>query len=197
MSVFRVKLTASNQGLLDSNAVSTGTSIQRTVYVMGPHKTNRKLDDGDVFTDSNYWKRFTAAVAGADNAFIEVVSDDGSVYTDDSPVDATANAGTFPVVYDFTLTSGDTYAVNTAAGKVADFLGTYNSYADFCQITTSTNVCKCKINGSSSAIFDLSTSVVQVFNPGDIRITKLEFQNTSGGNSVVQIVAGVQVASNS
>ena len=196
MSVFRVKLTAGNQGLLDSNAVSTGTSVQRSIFVMGPHKTNRKLKDMDTFTDSNYWKRFTAAVVGTDNAFIEVITDDGSTWVDGDPKNP-SNAGVFPVVYDFTLTTGDTYAVNTAAGKVADFLGTYNSYAVYCQITTSTNACKCKINGSSSAIFDLTTSTVQVFNPGDFQISTLEFQNTSGGNSVVQIVAGVQGVSNS
>lgn len=57
MSVFRVKLNNNAQGLLDTVSGSQqSTSIQRTVYVMGPKKINRKLKDGDTCTDSNYWK---------------------------------------------------------------------------------------------------------------------------------------------
>lgn len=193
MSTFRVKLTQGDQGNLDTNGVSTGTSIQRTVYVMGPHKTNRKLVDGATFTDSNYWKRFAFPQVTREQAFIEVVSDDGSVYVDSDAENG--NNGVYPVVYNFTLAAGSTYAVNTAAGKLADVLTDYSSHAVYTQITVATNNAKCKINGS--AIFDLATTSVQVFNPGDMDITKLEFQNDSGGNSVVQVLMSVKVKSNS
>jgi hypothetical protein len=193
MSTFRVKLTQGDQGKLDENGVATGTSIQRTVYVMGPHKTNRKLKDGDTFTDSNYWKRFAYPQATHENAFIEVVTDDGSVYVD-GPADE-VNNGTYPVVYNFTLAAGSTYAVNTAAGKLADVLTDYGTHAVYTQVTVSTNNCKMKINGS--AIIDVTTTTVQVFNPGDLDITKLEFQNDSGGNSVVQILMSLFSQSNS
>jgi hypothetical protein len=61
MSVFRVKLQNVDQGKLDINPVTSAaftTSKQRTIYAMGPKKVNRKLADGDTFTDCNYWKRF-------------------------------------------------------------------------------------------------------------------------------------------
>jgi hypothetical protein len=195
MSTFKVKLTQGDQGNLDTNGVSTGTSVQRTVYVMGPHKTNRKLVDGATFTDSNYWKRFAFPQVTCEQAFIEVVTDDGSVYVDGDPANLSSNGGTYPVVYNFTLPTVTTYAVNTAAGRLADVLTDTGSNAVYTQISASTNACKCKVNGS--AIFDVSTSVVQVFNPGDLDITKLEFQNDTGGNSVVQVLMSVRVKSNS
>lgn len=82
MSTFRVKLTSTGQGLLDTAGQANGASYQRTVYVMGPGKVNRKLKDGDTFTDVNYWKRFAYPQVPLDQAFIEVVSDDGAPYTD-------------------------------------------------------------------------------------------------------------------
>jgi hypothetical protein len=193
MSTFRVKLTQGDQGNLDTNGVSTGTSIQRTVYIMGPHKTNRKLVDGATFTDSNYWKRFAYPQVTREQAFIEVVTDDGSVYLDGDAEQG--NTGTYPVVYNFTLALGSTYAVNTAAGKLADVLTDYGSHAVYTQISAATNNAKCKVNGS--AIFDVNTTTVQVFNPGDLDVTKLEFQNDSGGNSVIQVLMSVRVKSNS
>jgi hypothetical protein len=41
---------------MDTAGQAHGSSYQRTIYVMGPNKVNRKLKDGDTFTDSNYWK---------------------------------------------------------------------------------------------------------------------------------------------
>lgn len=194
MSTFRVKLAQGDQGNLDIvNGVVASTSIQRTVYVMGPHKTNRKLVDGATFTDSNYWKRFAFPQVTREQAFIEVVSDDGSVYLDGDAEHG--NNGVYPVVYNFTLAAGSTYAVNTAAAKLADVLTDYGSHAVYTQITVATNNAKCKVNGS--AIFDLTTTSIQVFNPGDLDITKLEFQNDSGGNSIVQVLMSVKVKSTS
>jgi hypothetical protein len=85
MSVFKVKLTQgigrTAQGYLDP-AVVNGASIQRTIYAPGPNKINRKLFDGQTFTDVNYWKRFAYPNLAHENAFIEVVTDDGSVWSD-------------------------------------------------------------------------------------------------------------------
>jgi hypothetical protein len=52
MSVFKVKLNNSRQGLLDVY------ENQRSAYIMGPNRVNRKLKDGEVFTDCNCpWRR--------------------------------------------------------------------------------------------------------------------------------------------
>jgi hypothetical protein len=102
---------------------------------------------------------------------------------------------TYPKVYQITLPTTTTFAVNTAAGRLADILTDTGSHAVYCQIAATTNACKVQIN--STAIIDVTTSTVQVFNPGDLDITKLEFQNDSGGNSIVQVLVGVFSKSNS
>jgi hypothetical protein len=193
MSTFKVKLTQGDQGNLDTNLVSSN-SIQRSVYVMGPHKTNRLLKDGTTFTDSNYWKRFAYPQVSKEQAIVEVVSDDGSVYVD-GPGGEPDFTATYPKVYQITLPTTTTFAVNTAAGRLADILTDTGSHAVYCQIAATTNACKVQIN--STAIIDVTTSTVQVFNPGDLDITKLEFQNDSGGNSIVQVLVGVFSKSNS
>jgi hypothetical protein len=171
MSTFRVKLTSTGQGLMDEAGQAHGSSYQRTVYVMGPGKVNRKLKDGDTFTDVNYWKRFAYPQVPLADAFIEVVTDDGAPYTDVS----TENVA--PLVYNLTLTGGTTYAAN-----VADILADTGSYATFAQITP-TVACKMKINGNASAIIALAANVTQIFNPGDLTISRLEFDNSASGAS--------------
>lgn len=171
MSTFRVKLTSTGQGLLDTAGQANGASYQRTVYVMGPGKVNRKLKDGDTFTDVNYWKRFAYPQVPLDQAFIEVVSDDGAPYTD------LASENVAPKSYSLTLSASTTYAAN-----VVDILGDTGGYATFCQITP-TVACKMRINGSTNAIISLAANSTQIFNPGDLTISKLEFDNSASGAS--------------
>jgi len=205
MSVFTVSLNNAHQGQLDidprtqainPSAVDTrgtqmATSIQRTIYVAGPNRTYRKLFDGQVFTDCNYWKRFAYPQVPLDQAFITVTTDDGSVYSD------TATENTYPLVQTFTLAGGSTYAT---AGNSIDFVGTYGSNASFVQMTNedSTSV-KVRINGNANAIFDLAGVTTQVFNTGDLTISKLEFQNNASGATTVnvQLIAALLSTCNS
>lgn len=215
MSVFKVKLTQGQQGSLDEHAfgvnnasvsvgtgggnvlVGTGTSVQRTVYVMGPGKVNRKLKDGDTFTDSNYWKRYCATPVGPltpEQAIVSIVTDDGSVY-DDSNL---ANSGQYTKVYNVSVPSASTFATNAVDGNYADVLRDTGSYATFAQLTLSTATdVKVKVNGDANAIFDITNTTVQIFNPGDISITLLEFQHVTGSSGTVQVVLGVRSKSNS
>lgn len=193
MSVFRVKLNNNAQGLLDTVSGSQqSTSIQRTVYVMGPKKINRKLKDGDTFTDSNYWKRFAYPQVSYADAIVEVVSDDGSVYSD------VESENTFPVVYTKTVAAGSAYTAN-----VCDILGDYGAPATFTQIShngSAGQVAKVKLNGSSSAIFDLEYGDIQTFDSGDLQITKIEFDRTTSGAAgslTIQVIVAIKASSNS
>lgn len=204
MSVFKVKLNNMSQGQMDLNpstaspmsggnfgllGVEMDPSIQRTVYVTGPNRTYRKLMDGDQFTDCNYWKRFAYPQMSMDQAFIEIISDDGSIYSD------TSEENTYPKVYDLTVANGSTYTAN-----VVDILGDTGSFAVFVQIANQggTSV-KVKLNGVTDAILDLGSGETQVFNHGDLSITKLEFANTvSGGSDTdVQVLVSVKSVCNS
>jgi hypothetical protein len=171
MSTFRVKLTNIAQGSLDTAGQASGTSIQRTVYVMGPGKVNRKLKDGDTFADVNYWKRFAYPQVPLNEAFIEVVTDDGAPYTDNDTLNVA------PKSYSITIAGASVYASN-----VVDILGDTGGYATFAQITP-TVACKMKINGNTNAIISLAANSTQIFNPGDLTISKLEFDNSASGAS--------------
>lgn len=195
MSVFKVKLNNTKQGTLDvtpEGNAQVDPSIQRTVYVMGPNKINRLLKDGEQFTDCNYWKRFAYPQVPLEEAIIEVVSDDGSVYSD------VASENTYPKVYDATVVGGTTY---TDEANIIDIAGDTGGYAVFTQITNAddTQDIKMRINGVADAVLDLPANSTQVFNSGDLAVTLIEFDNsTSGASDVeVQVVTSIKSVCNS
>lgn len=186
MSVFRVKLNNSAQGALDINPstlLGFSSSIQRTIFVTGPKRIYRKLFDGDTFTDCNYWKKFAYPQVPYDQAFIEVITDDGSIY---SEVEEENN---YPQVYTLTVLDGSAFAAN-----VCDIIGDTGAAANFVQInnTAGGGDVRVKLNGLAGAIFDLNAGDTQVFNYGDLAVTKLNFDNTSGSNADVQVIVSIK-----
>lgn len=174
MSLFRVKLQNQDQGLLDKHP-TTGAQMspskQRQVYVMGPNRINRLLKDGDTFTDCNYWKKFAYPQVPYSQAFIEVVTDDGSVYVE-------GGSSTYPKVYNLVAYAGQGFGDNDSA----DILGDTGGYAVFCQITNSgTEDITVRINGKTDAVFTLEDGTAQVFNVGDLEISLIEVANTASG----------------
>jgi hypothetical protein len=188
MSVFRVKLNNAQQGVLDLNPQTTlefDTSIQRTVFVTGPKRIYRKLVDGETFTDCNYWKKFAYPQLPYDQAFIEVVTDDGSIY---SEVEEENN---YPKVYSLTVSDGSAFEDN-----VCDIIGDTGSTSNFVQIANKTGGgdVRVKLNGLAGAIFDLYAGDTQVFNYGDLAVTKLNFDNSSGTEAEIQVIVSVKSA---
>lgn len=190
MSVFQVTLNNSAQGMLDIDPTTSRPyaemqpSIQRTIYVAGPNRIWRKLKDGDIFTDCNYWKQFAYPNASYADAFITVLSDDGSIYSD------VAGENVYPTVYTLTVMNGSSYASN-----IVDIFGDTGGYAVFVQITNQNSTpVKVRLNGSANAIFDLAGNETQVFNYGDLNVTKLEFANTASGGSdtTIQVIVSVK-----
>lgn len=192
MSEFRVKLNNSKQGLLDTDPSSPVNeqfpiSMQRTMFVAGPNRKIRELKDGETFIDCNYWKRFAVPNMPEESAFIEVVTDDGSVYSD------VPSENSFPLVSSFTVAQSSSYEDNQV-----DFEANYGSHANFVQIQNSGSYpCMVKINGISTAAFNLDNGATQVFNGGDLIITKLNFQGDAGGDTSIQIISAVASICNS
>lgn len=175
MSVFRVKLTNSNQGLLSG-------ANQRSVFIMGPNKTNRVLKDGDTFTDVNYWKRFAYPQVSLEDAFIEIVTDDGIPYLDHQQVN-------FPKVYDINAEANSDYDENQA-----DIIGETGGSAVFAQITNKgSEDVKIKLNNKTDAVIDLPAGSTQVFNAGDVFISSIKIKNESSSSVDVQILVSVAV----
>ena len=201
MSVFKVKLNNVRQGLLDRDPATMqvagrglgeqiNPSLQRQVYVMGPNLINRLLSDGEVFTDCNYWKRFAYPNVPLEEAFIEVVTDDGSVYSDMS------GESTFPRVWDVTAVGGTTFATED---NIVDIAGESGGHAVFVQITNKNTAgsgedVKIRLNGLTNATLDLAAGDTQIFNAGDLSVSHIAIDNSaSGAGDVdVQIVASVR-----
>ena len=213
MSVFKVVLNNIAQGTLDLNP-STATpisgdvysdlgaemspSIQRTVYVTGPNGTYRKLKDGQQFTDCNYFKRFAYPQVPLDQAFIQVVTDDGSVYSDFS------EENTYAKVYNVSVANGSTYTTgyngSTSSGNTVTILGDTGGFAVFVQIANQgSTAVKVQLNGNANAIFDLGAGETQVFNSGDLSVTSVAFANVASGGSTsnVQVIASIKSVCNS
>lgn len=183
MSIFRVKLHNSRQGLLDIH------DNQRTAYIMGPNRINRKLKDGEVFVDSNYWKRFTYPNVPLEEAFIEIIEDDGTIWSDK------IENNTYPKVYDINALAGSSFATNKA-----DIAGEVGSYALFAQITNKSTEqsVKVRLNRLNTAIIDIPAGATQTFNPGELAIGILEVDNSEGSVDVpVQIVVSISTAATS
>jgi len=176
MSVFKVKLNQGDQGNLDINP-ATGleftTSVQRTMYVAGPNGKIREVVDGTTFTDCNYWKRFAVPAVSADSAFIEVLTDDGSVYSD------IPSENTYPVSTSKTVTSGEDYDDN-----FIDILGDTGNFAAFVQLTNTGSTSPdddvlVQLNGT--AVFTLVAGTTQVFNAGDVAVTSVGIKPVASG----------------
>ena len=181
MSVFQVNLNNTGQGLLDQDHQTI--SVQRTIYAMGPGGVSRKLVDGTQFTDCNYWKRFAYPQVSLEEAIVDVITDDGSVYSD------LAVENTYPKVYDVSVGSGSLYAANQV-----DILGDTGGHAVFAQITNTSGAgdVKVKLNGLADSVFDLANSTTQVFNAGELSITLIEIQDAATDAQDIQIVLSVR-----
>ena len=213
MSVFKVKLQSIKQGLLDmdpsTHPLASGTgnqpatygqlgesfgeqnpnsgaaSLQRQMFVAGPNRSYRLLKDGEVFTDSNYWKRFAYPQVSHEFAFIEVVSDDGSVYSD------VPSENVFAV--------GATETVSTTLDDTAiDFVNSHGGAARFLQVQNldDTAVITGQLNGDVDITFTLNPGETQIFNNGDLSITLLKLA-ADAGTPDVSYIASVRSVSTS
>ena len=194
MSVFQVKLNQGVQGKLDINpatGLEFATSVQRTMYVAGPNGKIREVVDGTTFTDCNYWKQFAVPQVSANDAFIEVLEDDGSVYS------SIASENTYPVVANINLAAGKTL---TSSGSIIDIAGTTGNFASFMQLTNngvvaSGNAVDVMLNGSSGAIFVLEAGSTQVFNGGDVSINRVAVAPHAGSAGSFTVEALYSVVS--
>jgi hypothetical protein len=183
MSEFRVALNNIDQGKLDinpSNGSQMNPSIQRGMYVTGPNGIHRELMDGDTFTDCNYWKKFAYPQVSYEDAIVEIITDDGSIYSNDP------NENSFPVITNVTT-------VTTSIVEAINYLTLYNSFASFIQITNNgADDVVCELNGLPSAHLTIGSTSTQTFNHGDLQITSLGFSAAVGGSASIQIIAGVK-----
>jgi hypothetical protein len=180
MSKFKVKLNNGTQGLLDINP--SENSIQRSIYVAGPNRIYRQLKDGEIFEDSNYWKRYAYPQTSLELAFLEVIEDDGSVWSD---YNESNNA---PKAYSFSLNANSNFDDN-----VLDIESQENGFATFVQISNGNGDIKVRLNSSDTAIFTLKANETQIFSQGELNLNKIEFKNENEEIVNVQVITSVKV----
>jgi hypothetical protein len=190
MSVFRVKLAAGDQGNMDVDPITgkpVATSIQRTAYVMGPNRINRQLIDGETFSDCNYWKRFAYPQVSWEEAMIEVVTDDGSTYSDVAEENTFVVGEAFPAVQ---LTYDD--------ANTLDFVTDHGGPASFLQITNTDGAANLTIelNANTLAVMTIAPGDVHVFNSGDLSISQIRLLSDVAG-STAEVLASVKSVCNS
>jgi hypothetical protein len=155
------------------------------MFCTGPNRIYRELFDGDIFTDCNYWLRYDVAKDPC-YGFISVLYNDGSVYSDDS------SENTFPSIFSpYAVAPTDTFATN-----YIDIIGTLGGAAIFVEMTnygtTPTQDIKVQLNGSATAVMTLQGGTTQIFNSGDLSITKLGFMGGTAATTL-QIILSVNV----
>ena len=191
MSVFQVRLVSPVQGAgyAKDPSVVAGVSGQKTMEVNGPNLTRRRLFDGETFTSSNYWKRFAPISEGGsmpeDLAFIHIVTDDGSPYSDKDK-----GLNKFAKVVPLTVAALSDYADN-----VINIVGTYGGVATSCTITTNHPI-SARLNSSSTAELDIAVGSV-TFDNQELPLTSLEFAGGGSGqsNATVQVTLAIEVVS--
>ncbi|MHC4214814.1 MAG: hypothetical protein ACYSWP_15740 [Planctomycetota bacterium] len=199
MSVFKVALNNVEQGLLDKDP-STATpgaitgqglgdqidpSKQRQVYIMGPNLINRLMIDGETFTDCNYWKQFAYPQVSLEDAIVEVLVDDGSVYSSNPELN------TYPAATTITAVGGTTFADNEL-----DIVSTYGGPAVFTQITNNgAGDVQVRLNGLTTATFTLASGDTQIFNNGDLTVTKIQVDNSASGAADADVAVLLSVQS--
>jgi len=177
-------------GFTDPDSDGYQFSIQRTIYLPGPNKTNREVRDGDTFQDVNYFKRFCATPVGplsTTDAILECVEDDGSVWDDSNP-----GNNTFPKSYSLTVASGSTYGSN-----VANILQDNGSPATFTIINVvggGGTAPTFRFNGLTSATLPIAVNTSVTFDKGDLSITKIEVDNSQSGSANITVNIFVAIA---
>jgi hypothetical protein len=206
MSVFVVNLNNLVQGRLDmdpsTDPVTTygdlGTpftvSNQRQIYVAGPKRAYRLLKDGETFTDCNYWKQFTIE-GGCDpaRAFVHLHSDDGTIWSDVAEENTYGIGGTGT-----TLISGE-FSLLLAEGYV-DFMATYGQAARFLQVSNTNGSAVSlvgELNGDTNVTFTLVQNATQVFNVGELAITKLRLKSATAATCNFTWLASIMTPMNS
>ena len=161
-------------GSYTSGGTWTSDSVSRTIDVPGPNGKRRVLVDGTQFTDCNFYKQFTYPTTTYDRAFLEIVSDDGTVYVP-------GTVGTFAKVVNLTITAGTTY---TGDNNYINVLDTYGAVAKEAQVTVATDEVNMKINSDANAIMVVAAGTTQVL---DFDINHLSFDNSESGASTATV----------
>jgi hypothetical protein len=146
----------------------------------------RTFKDREVFEGSNYWKRYCSPSMPQKDAYLIIIEDDGTIYSED---DSENNQ---PFIVTKKVAAGSSY---DDEGNEIDLMKEQGTFATFVLIRNknSSQEINVKINGSKNAILELDGNDEISFDKGDIPISKLNFDNSDGKEEVkLQIIFGLK-----
>jgi hypothetical protein len=182
MSTFQVMLARFERGTTSAEAFG-----QQSVSLPTPQgQGDRTFKDREVFEGSNYWKRYCAPSMPQKDAFLVIIEDDGTIYSEE---DSENNQ---PFIVTKKIAVGSSY---DDEGNEIDLMKEQGTFATFVLIRNknSSQEVNVKINGSKNAILELDGNDEISFDKGDIPISKLNFDNSDGKEEVkLQIIFGLK-----
>ena len=160
---------------------------QQSVNLPMPQGQGEKIfKDREVFEGSNYWKKYCVPSMSQEDAFLVIIEDDGTIYSED---DSENNQ---PFIVTKKVAAGSSY---DDEGNEVDLMKEQGTFATFVLIRNknSSQEVNVKINGSKNAILELDGNDEISFDKGDIPISKLNFDNSDGEEEVkLQIIFGLK-----
>lgn len=147
------------------------------------------IEPNEEFTGSNYYKRFTydglisngySADLAAENAILELVTDDGTPFSDSA-----VNSPNNPRVYYETLSPGEELEL--------DFETDLGGPAMFFQMDTSENI-YVYLNNNADARLYVSSAATQIFNNGELLLSKVTLDYTEADSGDPDVVVQIVVA---
>ena len=182
MSIFQVTLAKVVPGTTSAEAFG-----QQSVNLPMPKGQGEKIfKDREVFEGSNYWKKYCVPSMSQEDAFLVIIEDDGTIYSED---DSENNQ---PFIVTKKVAAGSSY---DDEGNEVDLMKEQGTFATFVLIRNknSSQEVNVKINGSKNAILELDGNDEISFDKGDIPISKLNFDNSDGKEEVkLQIIFGLK-----
>ena len=182
MSIFQVILAKFERGTTSREAFG-----QQSVSLPTPqNQGERTFKDREVFEGSNYCKKYCTPSMSQADAFLVIIEDDGTIYSED---DSENNQ---PFIVTKKVAVGSSY---NDEGNEIDLMKEQGTFATFVLIRNknASQEINVKINGSKNAILELDGNDEISFDKGDIPISKLNFDNSDGKEEVkLQIIFGLK-----
>jgi len=181
MSTFQVILTKLNRNTISGDALG-----QRTVNLPTPEGPHKTFKDREIIEGPNYWKRYCSPSMPHGEAFLVILEDDGTIYSDND------SENTYPFIVSKKVAPGSSYEDEGNEINLMKEQGTFATFALIRNKNASQEI-NIKINGSKNAILELDGNDEISFDKGDLPISKLNFDNSEGKEEVkLQIIFGLK-----
>jgi len=151
------------------------------LWLQGPDGSKVKIGAREEFEASNYFKRYTSEYLDDGEAFLALVTDDGTPWSK-CPIP------NFIKAWEFTVATCDEFTDHQYDFALSTMLG---GNARFVQITVDDQPVEARINSNADSVFRIDADSVQIFNTDELLVEIIEFKGSSlaSGDAKVRLMA--------